>query len=401
LVALLSATVGGRGDAEALLRVLRWLAAPQAAVGRASPEWRLAILDGLLQGVRRAPRLPPLSPSCAAVLETLFQDPAPPVRQRALRLAAALQLSSSPRLRQFWSTLRGVALDRQKAPADRLNALEQLSGAPWEEIRPLHTLLVPQETPEVQLATVRLWAEIADTGVPQILLARFSSLSPGVQAAILETCFSRREWQPYLLEALEKGLIPLSQLTAVQRTQLLKDSRPALRERAHKVLTARTDNMRAKVLQEYQRALKLPRNPRRGRELFLKHCASCHRLENEGAEVGPPLTEAKNRPDPTLLADIFDPSSVISPGFQTYVVTTTDGRIFTGILRAETATSITLRQEKGVELVLLRQNIDQMQVLPQSLMPEGFEKQLSPQDLADLLGYLRSVPAAASAAPRK
>jgi putative heme-binding domain-containing protein len=96
-----------------------------------------------------------------------------------------------------------------------------------------------------------------------------------------------------------------------------------------------------------------------------------------------------------LLADILDPSSSIAAGFQTYVISTLDGRVFFGVLAEETATSVTLLQDKGSRVSVLRKDIDQMRTVTKSLMPDELEKQLTPQDIADLLGYLRAVQAAA------
>jgi putative heme-binding domain-containing protein len=114
-------------------------------------------------------------------------------------------------------------------------------------------------------------------------------------------------------------------------------------------------------------------------------------LENRGFQVGPELSAAKNRANETVLADILDPNRQITVGFRNYTVLTDDGRIFTGVLAAETATSITLRKEEGKETVILRRNIDEIEASPLSIMPEGLEKEVSPSDLADLIGYLRQV----------
>src|SRR5205823_6623384 len=71
-----------------------------------------------------------------------------------------------------------------------------------------------------------------------------------------------------------------------------------------------------------------------------------------------------------------------------YVATTRSGRTFTGILDAETTASITLRGQEGKEQTLLRNELDEFASTGKSLMPEGLEKDLSQQDLADLIAYL-------------
>jgi putative heme-binding domain-containing protein len=123
--------------------------------------------------------------------------------------------------------------------------------------------------------------------------------------------------------------------------------------------------------------------------VYLDQCAKCHQLQGQGYAVGADLTTANTRTDETILSDVLEPSGQITVGYQNYTVVTEDGRIFTGVLAAETATSITLRKEEGVEQTILRQEIDEMEASSISMMPEGLEKEVSPQDVADLLGYLR------------
>jgi len=72
-----------------------------------------------------------------------------------------------------------------------------------------------------------------------------------------------------------------------------------------------------------------------------------------------------------------------------YTVATLDGRVFTGALASETATSITLRREKGESDTILRRNIEGMAASTRSLMPDGMERLITLQGLADLIGFLR------------
>src|SRR5262249_55616917 len=127
----------------------------------------------------------------------------------------------------------------------------------------------------------------------------------------------------------------------------------------------------------------------RGKAVFKKHCATCHRLENEGYEVGPDLLAAlKNKTREQLLLDILDPSREVDPRYQNYVVTTTKGQTVTGLIATETASSITLRRGEKEEDVLLRTQIEDISATGKSVMPEGLEMQLGKQDVADVIEYL-------------
>ena len=130
----------------------------------------------------------------------------------------------------------------------------------------------------------------------------------------------------------------------------------------------------------------------RGKAAFEKTCATCHRLENEGVEVGPDLLSAlRNKSKEQLLSDILDPSREVDPRYINYLVTTKAGRTLSGMIAAETASSITLRRAEKAEDTILRSQIDEIQATAKSVMPEGLEMQLSKQDVADVIAYLRVV----------
>ena len=133
------------------------------------------------------------------------------------------------------------------------------------------------------------------------------------------------------------------------------------------------------------RATELP-----GRPCSRKLCASCHRLGNEGVEVGPDLAALADKSPESLLIAILDPNRAVETKYVGFTIATTDGRILSGLVSNESATAVTLRRQDGKEDVLLRSQIEEMTSSGQSLMPEGMEKDLKPRDLADLIAFLAS-----------
>jgi putative heme-binding domain-containing protein len=205
----------------------------------------------------------------------------------------------------------------------------------------------------------------------------------------MEAVFSRENRLPGLLDALESGSVRPSALSAAHRLRLTENRDATIRDRARKLLAGSTRSSRDEVLARYRKALSGPRDAGRGRAVFDRECAKCHKLEDRGYEVGPDLSSVKTRADETLVADVLDPAREITVGYQNYTVLTEDGRIFTGVLAAETATSITLGKEEGVRQTILRREIDEMEASPLSMMPEELEKQVKPQEVVDLIAYLR------------
>src|SRR5262249_35082305 len=124
---------------------------------------------------------------------------------------------------------------------------------------------------------------------------------------------------------------------------------------------------------------------------FERECATCHRFANKGQEVGPNLETIRHHAPRQVLANILDPSREVSPNYVEYVVVTRDGKTATGIVSRETTTSLTLRRAKNVQETILRGDIEEIGGSGNSLMPEGLEKKIPPQDMADLLAFLLEV----------
>jgi putative heme-binding domain-containing protein len=129
-------------------------------------------------------------------------------------------------------------------------------------------------------------------------------------------------------------------------------------------------------------------DPVAGKEVYKKQCAKCHIHSGEGTRIGPDLTGMAVHPKHELLANIIDPSRSVEGNFRVYTVIIADGRVLTGLLASETRTSLELFDAEGKKHAVLREDVDEIVASPKSLMPEGFEKEVSPQDLANLLEFL-------------
>ncbi len=147
---------------------------------------------------------------------------------------------------------------------------------------------------------------------------------------------------------------------------------------------------RAKVIAGYAEVTKLKSDAARGRAIFQQSCVLCHRFKGEGNEVGPDLAMTSTKPDEWMLAGIFDPNAAVEPRYAAQLVKMKSGAELAGIISSETANNITLRLPGGSEQAILRTDIDTMTASGRSLMPESLEAALKPQDVADLLAWLRS-----------
>ncbi|HSH17246.1 MAG TPA: PVC-type heme-binding CxxCH protein [Verrucomicrobiae bacterium] len=147
---------------------------------------------------------------------------------------------------------------------------------------------------------------------------------------------------------------------------------------------------RARVISTFSGAGRLDGDPVRGRAQFQLLCAPCHRLRDEGTEVGPDLAMVSTKPVDWLLAAILDPSQAVEARYRPWAIRLNSGEELSGIITAETANNLVLRMAGGVEHAVLRTDIESAKQQELSLMPSGFESALSLQAMADLLAWLRA-----------
>ena len=147
---------------------------------------------------------------------------------------------------------------------------------------------------------------------------------------------------------------------------------------------------RAKIVARYTEALAaLKGDPLKGREKFTANCAICHRVQGAGTAIGPDLAMTAAKPDDWLLTALFDPNAAVEARYMVWIATQKEGAVTAGIITAETANNLTLRSADGLEHTILRSDLKETNPLRRSLMPEGLEAALQPQDVADLLSWLR------------
>jgi putative heme-binding domain-containing protein len=124
----------------------------------------------------------------------------------------------------------------------------------------------------------------------------------------------------------------------------------------------------------------------RGKKAFDNHCSKCHKFEGRGHDVGPNLDGAA-RDIEYLLVNVLDPNRVIGAPYFMRQVVLKSGRIESGLLAEEDEQSVTLKGENDVKKVVLRKDIEEVQVSPKSVMPEGLAGTMTAQDFRDLVRY--------------
>ena len=168
----------------------------------------------------------------------------------------------------------------------------------------------------------------------------------------------------------------------------------AVRETALRLWGEAAGALAPEELLELTTAVRQGGDQPRGREVFARHCANCHRAATPGGEpighvVGPDLAEAADRAIERLLLDVVEPNRSVESRWESTVVVTDEGIVLEGILAANTPESIVLIRPGGERTQLPRERIESVRGTGRSLMPEGFGRAIPAADFADLLAYLR------------
>ncbi|HEY7326480.1 MAG TPA: PVC-type heme-binding CxxCH protein [Gemmataceae bacterium] len=366
LVQELATIVGSRLEAS---EVTAALSALKTLSGKDGMRWQVAGLNGLANGMGRRGR---------QLSEFLRELPA---EHRQAADAAEDLLAQAGR----------VCTDSKRELGERLDAVRLLAHARPEAALPiLSRLLGDDPVPEIRLAAVRALASQPSADVPSLLMKSWTTYTPALRREVVESMLRLPDRARFLLDELEAKHVAPGDLDLASQNRLLKHAQVDIRRRAGKLLQAGIAEERKQVLERYRKALTKKGDPGRGREVFRQNCATCHQVAAVGTTVGPDISDTRTKTPEMLLQDILSPNAAIDANYVNYIVTTKSGKEMTGIIAAETASSVTLRRAENQTDSVLRQDIEEVRSTGVSLMPEGLEKTITIEQMADLISFLKN-----------
>ncbi len=287
------------------------------------------------------------------------------------------------------------ATNAQRSAVLRVQAIRLIGRAPIvasTDPSRLADLLVPQTPLVVQIAVVDALARLEPPELPAILLDGWSRHGPEIRPRICGILLSRESWALALLRSIEAGDVAVNELGAVHRSRLILHDSPEIRHLAARLMRDASPAELLSTIERFRKRLRDPADVSRGREVFRKHCATCHRLEDEGTNIGPDLLALADRDPEKMLVAILDPDRAVEPRYVEYSAITMRGRVLAGIVATETGNSLTLIDAQGAEHKLVRSDVAELDSTGKSLMPVGVQQLLeSDQDLLDVIAYVRSV----------
>ena len=286
---------------------------------------------------------------------------------------------------------RAIIAAPEETEPRRLAALKTLQFARQSAVtEALLALAVSNASAPLRLMALEAITAHHEPSVGPKLLAAYASQTPPLRRAMLDVLLADDAGCDSLLKDLEAGTVKPNELDATRQARLTKHRNKELASRADKLFAANVSLDRAAVVTAYQPAIENKGDVTRGRAVFEKNCVTCHRVAGLGVNVGPDVADTYNRTPAYLLTNILDPNRAVDANYFGYTLVTTNGKLYTGLVKNETASSITLRLPEGKEETILRADVDELKSNGLSLMPIGLEKNISVEQMADLLTFLKN-----------
>ena len=360
----------------------------------ANPKMAEVIVGGLAKGwpKNRTATLNEASDKALAALLVMLPSGA---KGQLLRFANALGSKGLEKYRkEVAESLVKIVADEKQLDESRIGSARQLIEFEPNNNDFLEALLDvvnARSSPQLAAGIIDALSACEAPGMGPAMLKRFAGWSPGARSIAIRVLVSRPQTARVLVEKIDKGEVGIAELTLDQKQALANHSDPLIASRA-KAILARGGGLpsadRQKVIDEWMATTKKTGAIAPGKEMFKKHCAVCHQINGEGNKVGPDLTGMAVHPKSELIIHILDPNRSVEGNYRLYKVTTLSGKNFEGLLASETRTSVELIDAQAKKQVILRDDIEQLLATTKSLMPEGFEKQMKPEEFTNLLEFL-------------
>ena len=347
-------------------------------------DFQLDVLGGIYDAVkgRRSVKMPAGWKDVSARLARSDSDT---VRRQALLLSLIFGDDKAARM------LRQRVADADASKASRTEALQALVQARTPGLGAFLQSLLDDDV--MRRGSLRAMASLDGKSVPSVILERYPSFSTEEKQDAVSTLTARVPFAMALLDAVGEGDVPSRDISAYAARQMMALGDRQIDKRLKKVWgnVRPTTGDRAALIAEFKQRLTpdvlKKGNASRGRAVFQRTCASCHKLFDAGKSIGPELTGSQRRNLDYVLTNLLDPNAVIGRDYRMTLVVTDVGRVVTGIVRAENAQTLSLQTANDLVLIP-KAEIEVRKQSPVSLMPDGMLQKMSPDEVRDLVKYL-------------
>jgi putative membrane-bound dehydrogenase-like protein len=365
-----------------------------ASLARAEPKAAEAIIGGVFRGWAKDKTVK-LEPAAEKALVGLLPRVSAEARGQLASLGNRWGSEAfAKHSAEIATALLALARDESKPEPARVDAARQLVEFRTRDAataKDLLALITPKSSPALATGLINAVAKSEAPEAGAAIVQAMPSLTPVVRPLALRTMLGRADWTKALMAAIDDGSIRLDELSLDQKQALSTHPDSSIASRAKDLISrggGLPDADRQKVIEALSPIVLTGGNASKGKLVFKEQCAKCHTYGGEGGKVGPDLTGMAAHPKTELLVNILDPSRSVEGNFVQYSLLMTDGRVLNGILASESKNAVELLDAEGKSHKVLRDEIDELKASKKSLMPEGFEKQVPAQAIADVLAFL-------------
>ena len=354
---------------------------PVVAALSKSPRAQTSLLEGLRDGLEGRFDLS-APPNWNAVYGQLKRADS---RTAALAVEVAQQFGDTELARQYLATLR-----RADAPAaERRKALLALSAQRRTQLTP--ELPAVLDDPALRVDAIRAIAAYDDDGLGRLLIDRYQTFSAAEKAEAIQTLTSRPRYGRMLTDAIAKNVVPKTDIPPYAARQLLRVVGTRFVEVWGPVEGA---NNERDVLALSRAAQRHGDDRRQPEERPCRVSADLRRVPQamrRGGTLGPDLTGSNRSNLNWLLFNVLEPNAEVQDAYKMVVITTRDGRTYSGSVIAETDRQVTLRVVgREAPVVVTRSEIQSREATAVSMMPPGLLDPLADSEVIDLVGYLKT-----------
>lgn len=281
--------------------------------------------------------------------------------------------------------------DNNASVAERQESIRVLAANQNAELlRHLPTLI---NQPALRKEAIKAISHFQNEPLGKLILEQYKSLKPDEKEEAIITLSSRPVYGRILMGAISDKTIPKRDVPVYVARQLMRVVGTGFVE-----VWGPIEQQSTSLESEYTKYRKLlspaviqKGDIAKGKEVFDITCGSCHKMYGKGGEIGPELTGSNRSHLDYLLFNILDPSGDIQDDYRLVVLTSRDGRTYTGNIVSETDRQIRLKTVGEGIISINKANIQSKEVTEVSMMPPGLLDNLSDQEIINMIAYLQKM----------
>ncbi|MEM6318582.1 MAG: PVC-type heme-binding CxxCH protein [Bacteroidota bacterium] len=319
----------------------------------------------------------------ASVYQTLQENAT--LVQKADEIAQ--QFGNSEAAKKLFATLENPTANLTQ----KQNAIKGLAAQQRVELKELLPDLMLDK--EVQIEAIRAIAAYDDSKLGKLLFENYHQFDVAAKQEAIQTFAARPVYGGILAWALKEGQISKKDIPAYVALQLRRVVGNGFVE-----IWGPMDDVSSDVATQFNKYQRLLTDDaiahgdlKNGLEVYQRTCNACHKMHGEGGVIGPDLTGSNRTNTAYLLSNILDPSGDIQDDYKMVVITSQDGRTYSGNIIAENDRSLTLRVVGQDPVSINKSDIQSKEVTTNSLMPQGLLNPLTDDEVINLVAYLKTL----------